>query len=359
MGSAHTEAYTRIAGFAVVGFVVNSNVDRAGSLAKRLGLSVPVFSDFAKALRQLKPDVVSINTPVDSHAALAIQALNRGCHVFVEKPLGRTVAEAKRVVRAAKEKGRALLVGYSLRFHPAWITYVDIARTLGKPLVMRMTLNQQSAGEEWSLQKRSISKLSPMVSCGVHYVDLMCQMVGARPLSVQGIAARVSEEIGQDDKNYGAMQLSFADGSVGWFEAGWGPMFSRSATFIQDIVGPRGSVSMERDMGGMDPSDVSRHTSANSLVVHSSSRESAGRPVSKDETIPFDDEPGHVELCVREQEFLLSAIDEGIDLSTHHAEAMDSLAICLAAVRALGSGRVVRLEKAVVHSPVQAIGGDS
>jgi predicted dehydrogenase len=198
-------------------------------------------------------------------------------------------------------------------------------------------------GQEWILQKRSISTMHPMVSCGVHYVDLMCQMVDARPNSVQAISARVSDEIAQDESNYGAMQLTFDDGSVGWFEAGWGPMFSRSAAFIQDIVGPRGSVSMERNLNGISPSDVSKHTSADSLIVHSSSLDPSGCPTAKDEIIPFEDEPDHVELCKREQEYLLKAIAEGIDLSRHHSEAVNSLRICLAADRARKLGKVVRL----------------
>ncbi len=48
-------------------------------------------------------------------------------------------------LRRAKPK-MALLVGYILRVHPSWMRFVEIGRTLGKPLVMRMNLNQQSSG---------------------------------------------------------------------------------------------------------------------------------------------------------------------------------------------------------------------
>jgi predicted dehydrogenase len=89
---------------------------------------------------------VSINTYPDTHAQYAIRAIEAGAHVFVEKPLAQTVADAQRVVDVAKAHGRKVMVGYILRVHPSWTRFVELARTLGKPLVMRMNLNQQSIG---------------------------------------------------------------------------------------------------------------------------------------------------------------------------------------------------------------------
>ena len=79
----------------------------------------------------------------------AVMAFDAGAHVFLEKPLAETVEEAERVVAKARETGRKLVAGYILRHHPSWQKFVDIARTLGTPLVMRMNLNQQSSGETW------------------------------------------------------------------------------------------------------------------------------------------------------------------------------------------------------------------
>ena len=56
------------------------------------------------------------------------------------------MADAQRVVDVAKAHGRKVMVGYILRVHPSWTRFVELARTLGKPLVMRMNLNQQSIG---------------------------------------------------------------------------------------------------------------------------------------------------------------------------------------------------------------------
>jgi prepilin-type processing-associated H-X9-DG protein len=57
-----------------------------------------------------------------------------------------------------------------------------------------------------------------------------------------------SDDISSDGRvNYGHLQVLFADGSVGWYEAGCGPMISETAYFVKDAMGPRGSVSIVMD----------------------------------------------------------------------------------------------------------------
>ena len=72
--------------------------------------------------------------------------------------------------------GKKLVIGYILRQHPSWIRFIEIARELGTPLVFRMNLNQQSDGQTWDWHKRLMDSFPPIVDCGVHYVDVMCQI---------------------------------------------------------------------------------------------------------------------------------------------------------------------------------------
>jgi len=343
MGASHALGYSRLPGYTIGGFVVAKNVERARKLGAGLGLKVPVYTDFAGAMREVKPDVVSINTYSDTHAEYSISAMKAGCHVFMEKPIAGTVEEAEAVVRTAKETGRKLVIGYILRVHPAWIEFIKLARTLGKPLIMRMNLNQQSYGHEWEVHKTFIGKMPPLVDCGVHYVDVMCQMTRAKPVLVQGISARVSEEIAPGTTNYGQLQVVFDDGSVGWYEVGWGPMMSRTAFFVKDVIGPKGCVSIDKDLGAVDPSDVSGHTVVDTIILHSSRTDAQGKQAEKDRVIKVGDEPDHNELCRREQEYLYRAIVEDIDLTDHLSDAVNSLRICFAAVESYTTGRTVRL----------------
>jgi predicted dehydrogenase len=343
MGACHAKAYARLPQYDIAGFVVARNLERARRLAQELGISVPVGADYYQAMQELAPEVVSINTYPDTHAEFSIHAMRQGCHVFMEKPIASTVAQAEEVFRTAEETKKKMVIGYILRHHPAWRRFIELARTLGKPLIMRMNLNQQSFGREWETHKTFISKMPALVDCGCHYADVMCQMTQAKPRLVQGMAARVSAEIDPDKHNYGQLQVVFDDDSVGWYEVGWGPMMSKSAFFVKDVIGPKGSVSIEKDLSSADPSDVSKHAAVNAIVLHSSETDRDGLAAKKDQIIQIEDEPDHEQLCRREQEHLHRAIVEDMDLSDHLRDAVNSLKICFAAVESYQTGRTVRL----------------
>ena len=334
MGMSHALAYTRIPKFEVVGVctrnIENKQLPGALTGAKR-------YSTYDQALKELKPDVVSVNTLPDTHAEYSIKAMDSGAHVFVEKPLALTVKSAEEVVDTAKRTRRKLVIGYILRQHPSWIKFVEIARMLGTPLVFRMNLNQQSTGETWEWHKRLLESFPPIVDCGVHYVDIMCQMTPARPTRVHAMGAQLSDEVPL--YNYGVLQVAFEDGSVGWYEAGWGPMMSETAFFVKDVIGPKGSVSivMAESASEVKSDDINVHTKTNQILWHHTDM---SKP---DERINMTDEPDHDALCEREQRYLLKAIDEDLDLSDHMNDGVKSLRIVIAADESVRTGKVVAL----------------
>jgi predicted dehydrogenase len=343
MGTSHAKAYHAMPGFEIVGVVARGEKSRADLLAA-LGADYPQFSDFATALAATQPDAVSINTYPDTHAAYATQAFAAGCHVFLEKPVAPTVAEAEAVVAAARKANRKLVVGYVLRVHPTWAKFVDVARTLGKPLVMRMNLNQQSSGDQWRTHKQLMNSMSPIVDCGVHYVDVMCLMTRSRPVRVSAIGARLTEELVPGMYNYGQLQVTFADGSVGWYEAGWGPMMSDVAYFVKDVIGPQGCVSIAGvKEGDVASDDVEGHSRAGRLRLHHGALKADGTFAKADELIDCSDEPDHDGLCRLEQELFLDAIVNDRDLSDHMADAVNSLRIVLAADESFRTGRTIEL----------------
>ena len=114
-----------------------------------------------------------------------------------------------------------------------------------------------------------MNSMSPIVDCGVHYVDVMCQMTRSRPIRVSAIGARLTDELVEGMYNYGQLQVTFEDGSVGWYEAGWGPMMSEVAYFVKDVVGPKGCVSISGVKDGEAASDnIDAHSKAAALKVH-------------------------------------------------------------------------------------------
>ena len=341
MGLSHARAYAANEGFEIAG-LCSRGIDQRADIRSEF-LSVALFNDYGEALKAAKPDAVSINTWPDTHGEYAKMALNAGCHLFIEKPLAATVKEAEEIAALAKAKGLKIVIGYILRVHPSWVKFVEIGRTLGKPLVMRMNLNQQSSGAQWQVHKQLMNSISPIVDCGVHYVDVMCQVTGAKPKSVHAIGVRLTDEVKPGMYNYGQLQVSFDDGSVGWYEAGWGPMMSETAFFVKDMIGPKGSVSIAMDESKTESSDVDAHTKTSALRVHHGALKSDGTLARKDDIIRMDDEPGHQELCNREQAVFLDAIRNNRDMSVHVEEAISSLRIVLAADESVRTGKVVHL----------------
>jgi len=341
MGSSHARAYHKLDGFELVG-LVDQLPDAREKLSDELG-GIRQFDDFDTALVAAQPDAVAICTYPGTHAALATKALNAGCHVFVEKPIATTVEEAKAMVEKAKSTGKKVVVGYILRVHPSWKKFIEIAQTLGKPLVMRMNLNQQSHGKTWTTHLKLMESMSPIVDCGVHYVDVMCQMTRSRPVKVNAIGARLTEEIESDMYNYGQLQVIFEDGSVGWYEAGWGPMMSEVAFFVKDVIGPKGCVNIMDAESGKDSDDIDSHTKTNRLKIHRAAMDNEGYFNQEDEIVSTEDEPDHQGLCDLEQEYFLNAINNDLDLTDHLDDAVNSLRIVLAADEAFRTGKTVAL----------------
>ncbi len=343
MGSSHAEAYHNLPGFEICGLVSTGKSKEV--LNQKLGGGYPLFNDFYEALDATKPDAVCISTYPDTHEPYAIKSFEQGCHVFIEKPLADTVEGAIRVAAAAEKANKKLLVGYILRYHPSWEKFTELAREMGKPLVMRMNLNQQSHGHKWTIHRNLMKSLSPIVDCAVHYIDVMCQITRSRPIQVSAIGAKLTDDIPDWNYNYGHLQIRFEDGSVGWYEAGWGPMISDNAFFIKDVFGPKGAVSIvAKNAASAGNSDnIRAHTKTESIKVHYADLDANDEFIRQNEWIDLKDEPDHQELCNREQRHFLKAILEDIDLSEPAADAVNSLKIAFACDESVKTGKMIDL----------------
>lgn len=343
MGSAHARAYTKIDQFELVGLVARTP-ERRKKLSLELG-NIKEYDNFDIALKDSKPDVVSINTYTESHKEYAIKSLKSGAHIFIEKPLAENIEDAEEIINEAKKQNKKIVVGYILRHHPTWKKFISISQGLGSPLVMRMNLNQQSSEDQWEVHKKLMNSTSPIVDCGVHYVDVMCQMTKSKPKYVNAIGANLTDEIKKDMYNYGHLQVVFENGSIGWYEAGWGPMISETAFFVKDVVGPKGSVSIvEPNSKGEIKSDkIDSHTKTSSLLIHNQDRDENGKFINDDIVINTKTEPDHLELCLLEQKHLLDVIQNDLDIDSDLDDVISSMKIVLAADKSIKSGKQVKV----------------
>ena len=349
MGASHARAYHKMPEFEIVGLVSRGPASR-GALSKELG-GLPEFDDYYDALAATRPDVVSINTYPETHGPYARAAIKAGCHVFCEKPL----AETRRGGpvhrrRRARERPQA---GH--RLHPARAPGLD-------PVHRARADARQAAGHadepepaeprrDVDSHRNLMNSMSPIVDCGVHYVDVMCQMTGARPVRVSAIGARLSDELKPGMYNYGQLQVTFDDGSVGWYEAGLGPDDERGGVLRQGRGRPEGvRVDREGPERG-DRQGLGRHRQPHEDQLHPAAPrrlDASNEFVKPDELINTEDEPDHQGLCDREQAYLLRAIQQDVDLSDHMHDAVNSLRIVLAADESVRTGQIVTLDSAVV-----------
>ncbi len=101
-----------------VEFVGAADLDAAGREAFTRRWQLPTFSDPEELLAAAQPDVVHVLTPPATHAALAVELLQAGVHVLIEKPMALTVADADLMVAAARRTGRLLTVDHNRWFDP-------------------------------------------------------------------------------------------------------------------------------------------------------------------------------------------------------------------------------------------------
>src|SRR3546814_20830855 len=106
----------RAAGFDVVG-LVGADAARTARRAEKSGI-VASYTDLDDAITRSSARVVSIVTPPHTHAALALSAIARGCHVMCEKPFTLDIGEAKTVLAAAERAGIVHLLGHEFRWGP-------------------------------------------------------------------------------------------------------------------------------------------------------------------------------------------------------------------------------------------------
>ncbi|PYM24369.1 MAG: gfo/Idh/MocA family oxidoreductase [Candidatus Rokuibacteriota bacterium] len=114
IADAHAEQIQRITGCQIVGVC-----DREPLMARQLYERFPVaryFADLDELLHETRPDVVHVTTPPQSHAGVARACLERGCHVYVEKPFALTEKDAQELVALADDKGLKLTVGHDDQF---------------------------------------------------------------------------------------------------------------------------------------------------------------------------------------------------------------------------------------------------
>ncbi len=127
-------------------------------------------------------DAIIIATPTHTHAELALQVIEAGKPIFCQKPLARTLTEAKAILSAAKKKNIPFQVGYIMRFSDSWIEIRKMLNQIGQPIFWREIwhINGQSYPAWLSTEEGG----GPLFEDS-HRLEFLCSALG-KPISVYG-----------------------------------------------------------------------------------------------------------------------------------------------------------------------------
>lgn len=164
----------------------------AEAQAQRLGVS-EVYTDYIEMLDRERLDAIDICAPNVFHSEVAIAALERGIHVFSEKPDAVNPVEAQRMADAARNAGKVLMVMRNNRFTPQMQflkRYVD-SGAMGDIYTGRTGWVRRRGipGRGGWFTTKAMSGGGPLIDLGVHMIDLAVWLMGnPRPVAVSGAA---------------------------------------------------------------------------------------------------------------------------------------------------------------------------
>lgn len=203
--------------------ICDLDVSKAGLVAQKFGIP-RFFEDPQNLLSQPQIDAVVVLTPTNSHLALTLMALNAGKHVLVERPISRKVSEAQKMVEAAKNAKRLLMVAMNHRFRPDAMILKNFIEggELGDIFMVRsgwLKKKGRWSGAEWSLNKR-ISGGGVMMDLGLQMLDLSLWLMNN--YTVESISALLFHNmLGLDVEDTIACQLQLEGGRILTVHASW------------------------------------------------------------------------------------------------------------------------------------------
>jgi len=199
-------------------------------------------------------DAIIIATPPSATAGLVRAALEAGKWVLAEKPLGLSVAEVTEV-REAPGAAERLQIGLTYRHHPAVDRLRELiaAGALGRPLLIQAAICDEPANPEqdprgYARRLRSLERIPPVVSDGIHACDRINYLLGEAPVEVTGWSLRTDPAFATANVNGGV--LTYADGTIARLEVVWlTPVLPRSQ-FV--VTGPRGIATLDPPTFGLE-----------------------------------------------------------------------------------------------------------
>lgn len=238
MGAVHLDDIYMMENVCIYG-VVDTHPERAKSFAKKYGAK-SFDTSYERYLKDEKTDIVICATYPESHLEILKQCVKYKKHLLCEKPIVTNLKDAAEFVSIVKTAEIKVQIGYILRFNQTYQTVAKMIKdgALGSPLIMRM--NQNHHVMDWEKYGALLQNASPIVDCGIHYIDVCRWFTGSEIESTNGIASKTDREVPENSYNYGMMTMRLTDGSIAYYESGWGNTIA--ADNLKEFIGPKGRI---------------------------------------------------------------------------------------------------------------------
>jgi UDP-2-acetamido-3-amino-2,3-dideoxy-glucuronate N-acetyltransferase len=216
-----------------------ADADAARSAATAAELGTRYFKTVADSLADPAIDAVAIALPNDLHAETAVEALQRGKHVFIEKPIALTTADAERIERTASERGRVAMVDHIQRFYEPLVKLEQLVRSGALGRVQAASVSRRDflhREKSWLQQRRRVGGMLYQSAC--HEYDFLCWICG--PV-VDVRCLRSPDVIASGTLDYADMivtQLRFESGAIGQV---WNCMTDPLVGYDGVVTGTEGS----------------------------------------------------------------------------------------------------------------------
>lgn len=261
IGGVHAQGYAKLPDVEIAA-LCDLNTARAEGVGERYGVK-SIFSDYSAMLAEAQLDAVSVCTPNALHAAVAVAALEAGCHVLCEKPLSISAAEGKKIVDAAKRAKGKFMIGMNNRFR-------------GDSQVLKKYIESGELGDiyyakagwirrtgipgmgSWFTSKEMAGG-GPLIDIGVHALDLTLYLMGnPKPVSVYGATYAKFGPFGKGGGSWGVPakggsydvedlacgMIRFENGASLALEASWAQHCAGDKLY-NEVYGDKGGATME------------------------------------------------------------------------------------------------------------------
>jgi predicted dehydrogenase len=238
----HAHAYRASPGVRLVA-VADPVPGKADRIADHYGAKV--MPDL-QSLLDLGVDVIDVCTPPTAHADATVTALEAGRHVICEKPIARSMAEARRVVAAADAAPGMLTIGHVSRFEPDHKSareLVDAGEVGEVRLVKHSTTSTLPNWTEGGWLADPSTSGGPLVDQAVHSFDYARWVIGSPAVRVHGMTA----DSGAGPSTYALATVRYANGAVAHVECGWAHPPARGFKLSTEIVGTQGRITWSYD----------------------------------------------------------------------------------------------------------------